>query len=75
MDKIISEFKIVETDDGFRIEIKGDKELMRKMLSHRFDKKGRGPFGHHFPFGPGFFGGMGRWCGPWEEPEKEQAGT
>lgn len=71
MDKVVSEFKIVETDDGFRVEIKGDKELMRKMLSHRFGK-GRGPFGHHFPFGPGFFGGMRHWCGPWEEPEEEK---
>lgn len=71
MDKVVSEFKIVETDDGFRVEIKGDKDLMRKMLSHRFGK-GRGSFGHHFPFGPGFFGGMRNWCGPWEEPEKEK---
>ncbi len=74
MDKVISEFKIIETDDGFRVEIKGDKELMRKMLTHRFGK-GRGPFGHHSPFGPGFFGGMGHWCCHEEPEEEKQQGT
>jgi hypothetical protein len=24
MEKVVNEFKVVETDDGFRIEIKGD---------------------------------------------------
>jgi hypothetical protein len=33
MEKVISEFKIIETEDGFRIEIKGDKEAIRRMLS------------------------------------------
>ena len=74
MDKIISEFKIIETDDGFRVEIKGDKETIRKMIAggppHFF--KGRGRFGHRFPFGPGFGGGFHGWCAPWEEPEEEK---
>jgi hypothetical protein len=26
MEQVISEVKVIETDDGFRIEIKGDKE-------------------------------------------------
>ena len=75
MERIISEFKVIETDDGFRIDIKGDKETLRKMLTggpHRFFR-GRGPFGHHVPFGPGFGGGFPGWCGPWDEPEEEAA--
>jgi hypothetical protein len=74
MEKTISEFKVIETDDGFRVEIKGDKEAMRKMFrgGHRHFFKGRSPFGHRFPFGPGFGGGFG-WRGPWEEPEEEKS--
>jgi hypothetical protein len=74
MEKIISEFKVIETDDGFRVEIKGDKEAMRKMFrgGHRRFFRGRSRFGHHFPFGPGFGGGFG-WRGPWEEPEEEKS--
>jgi len=35
-EKVIQEVRIVETDDGFRIEIKGDKERLRQMaLSHQ----------------------------------------
>lgn len=30
-EKIITEYRVVETEDGFRIEIKGDKEAIRKM--------------------------------------------
>jgi hypothetical protein len=74
MEKIISEFKVIETDDGFRIEIKGDKETLRKMFvggPHHFFR-GKGPFGHHFPFGPGFGGRFRGWCAPWEEPEEEK---
>jgi hypothetical protein len=33
MEKVINEFRVVETDDGFRIEIRGDKEVIRRMLS------------------------------------------
>ena len=33
MEKVISEFKVIETEDGFRIEIKGNKEAIRRMLS------------------------------------------
>ncbi|MBN1284370.1 MAG: hypothetical protein JXB47_03135 [Anaerolineae bacterium] len=32
MEKLIQEFKITETDEGFRIEIKGDKERMRAFV-------------------------------------------
>jgi hypothetical protein len=76
MEKVINEFKVVETDDGFRIEIKGDKEVIRRMSSgfgpHNFFKA-EAPFGRgfRFGFGPGFWGRFGGWCGPWEEAEEE----
>jgi hypothetical protein len=34
MEKVIQEFRIIETDDGFRIEIKGDKEQLREFVTH-----------------------------------------
>ena len=61
-DKVISEFRVIETEDGYRIEIKGDKEQMKKWFEHR---GGFGPgmgFGRHgWGHGPGrgfgsFFG-------------------
>ena len=75
MEKVISEFKIIETEDGFRIEIKGDKEAIRRMLNG-FDFcdpfKGRTPFGRGFHFGPGFGSGFGSWCGSWERTEAKE---
>jgi hypothetical protein len=75
MEKVISEFKIIETEDGFRIEIKGDKKAIRRMLSG-FDFcdsfTGRTPFGRSFHFGPGFWSGFGSWCGPWERTEAKE---
>ncbi len=70
MEKVINDVKIVETEDGFRIEIKGDKEAIRKML----DGFARGfPFGRgfNFDFGPGFWGNFKGCCGPWWEAEEQ----
>jgi len=39
VENVISEFRIIETDDGYRIEIKGDKEAI-KAVTRGF------PFGH-----------------------------
>ncbi len=67
-EKVIHEIKIVETEDGFRIEIKGDKEAIRRMLGGF----GAGfPFGHGFRSGfrPGFWQDRRRGCGPWQEGE------
>ncbi len=56
-EKVIHEIRVVETEDGFRIEIKGDKERLREMgfgkgmfpLPFMFGRMGhRGPFGGHF---------------------------
>ncbi|HLY26091.1 MAG TPA: hypothetical protein VKQ72_07115 [Aggregatilineales bacterium] len=86
-DKVIHEVRIVETDDGFRIEIKGDKERLREM---GFGKggfpfggfgpggMGRGPWGHghhghHGPRGFGFPWGRHHWGqgGPWWAEEED----
>ena len=75
MEKVISEWRIVETDDGFRIEIKGDKQAMQHWIEHI---KMHGPMrmGRHMGFGPwGFRGRHGPWsC--WgeegDEPAKEK---
>lgn len=63
-EKVIHEYRIIETDDGFRIEIKGDKERIRKWIEgrprhrhKRWRKRAYGPFppdmmfmrGHHGP--------------------------
>jgi len=71
MEKVIHEVKVTETEDGYRIEIKGDKEAIRQML------RGFGagyPFGHgfRFGFGPGFWRGFGGWCWPWPETDEEK---
>lgn len=57
MEKVINEFRLIETDDGYRIEIKGDKERLKKLLfggfggrKHWKRRHRRGPFG--FGFGP-----------------------
>ena len=82
MEKVINEFKVIETDDGFRIEIKGDKEAIREMLGgfgpHFFRGRRRRPFGREFGFGfgPHFWTHFGGGCGPWEwEEEDEQEDT
>jgi len=74
MEKVISEFKVIETDDGFRIEIKGNKEAIRRMLSGfgPCDSFRAGaPFSRSFRFGPGFGSGFGSWCGSWERTEEK----
>ena len=52
MEKVIREWRIIETDDGFRIEIKGDKKAIRRCVE-RFRSHGPGRRFHHRPhFGP-----------------------
>ena len=53
MENIITEFRLIETEDGYRIEIKGDKEQMKSyMKGHRGRR----------------YHGWRRWrgCGPWD---------
>lgn len=74
MEKVISEWRIVETDDGFRIEIKGDKEAMRGMLKNFKSCRPRHWARHGMPFGPwhGPFGRHGFWCGAEGEEESDE---
>lgn len=86
-EKVIHEVRIIETDDGFRIEIKGDKEHLRQMGFGKDWEQfgpgrmgrgpwGRGSWGHHGPRGFGFPFGHHR-HGPWgwwtEEEEEGKA--
>jgi hypothetical protein len=76
MENIISEFRVIETDDGFRIEIKGDKEKLRPFFTGAAFH-GAGPWRHgHGWRGPwGMFGRMGPWWGSWGfEPEEGDKG-
>jgi hypothetical protein len=41
MEQVLSEFKVIETDDGFRIEIKGDKEKLKAFMHDFRGHKGR----------------------------------
>ncbi len=56
-EKVIHEYRLIETDDGYRIEIKGDKEQIKKWMMGR---RRRGPWGwKRAGFGPmGFPPGM-----------------
>jgi hypothetical protein len=70
MEKVINEFRVIETDDGYRIEIKGDKERLKRMFSggkhwRKKYRRGFGPFG--FGFMPGLWARMAHFCGPWGE--------
>ena len=74
-EKLIHEVRIVETDDGFRIEIKGDKERLKEMGFGKgmfpFGMGRRGPFGHHGPRGFGF--GRRPWWTEGDSSTTEQA--
>ncbi len=80
MENVITEFRVIETDDGFRIEIKGDKEKLRPFFTgagssgawrHGHWGGHRGP-GGMFGFMPGFMMRMGPWWGGWGYgPEEE----
>lgn len=82
-EKVLQEFRIIETEDGFRIEIKGDKEALRDWVMG-LDPRGMGAPGVRPGFGPGMppFGPwmrrgrsrFGRRFGPpwmWDEDDDE----
>ena len=79
MEKMINEFKLIETEEGFRIEIKGNKEAIRRMLSG-FDfcdsfRTGT-PFASSSHPCPDFWSGFASWCGSWEKTkEKSQSAS
>lgn len=79
-EKVIHEVRIIETEDGFRIEIRGDKERIRRMgfaraigigtgRAHR-RRHGRRRHGHRHHHGGGWGRGP-RWWGE-DTPEAEE---
>jgi hypothetical protein len=84
-EKVLHEVRFIETDDGFRVEIKGDKEKIREMgfgpglgmmmgLGHRMRHKhhrrhGRHRQGHHGAHKHGRKG-WGWW---WDDAEDVEA--
>ena len=79
MENLISEFKVIETDDGFRIEIKGDKEkiksFMKDFKGHRRRRwRGWRPphWGPPFGFHPMMWMRMADCWGPWDYEEEDE---
>lgn len=80
-EKVIHEVRFIETDDGFRIEVKGDKERMRDMgCGHgmmgfgpmRFMHRRRhGRHGRRHRHGHGF----GPWGWWWDDVEDDEDDT
>jgi hypothetical protein len=54
-EKVEYEFRVVETEDGFRIEMKGDKDRLRQMIDmlSGFGGQRFGWGGRHAPWGRG----------------------
>ena len=77
MENIITEFKVIETDDGFRIEIKGDKEQIKAFMGGFSGRKGwqrghrRGHWGPAMGFHPMMWMNMAQAWGPWDFDEDE----
>ena len=74
-EKVLTEMRFIETDDGYRVEVKGDKEELKKMGfmqkgfgSGRFTGRGRGRFwGRRHGYGPP------PWAWEWEEMTEEES--
>ena len=79
-DKVLGQISFIETDDGFRVEIKGDKERIRKMGfppdaeawremgfdPEQWTKGFRRRHGwRHGPWGRRHFGSFGPWMWGW----------
>ncbi len=81
MEKLIQSFKLIETEDGFHIELKGDNERMRRCVerlqAHKLGKlgklsalKGLAPRGRRRRFGMHF--GPPPWmCAEWHGDEPD----
>ena len=74
-EKTLSEIRIVETDEGYRVEIKGDKQKLKKMcFMHkgfkpgRMSRRGRSRF-----WGRGQGYGPPPWAWEWQELTEEEA--
>ena len=75
-EKVIAEIRFIETDDGFRIETKGDKKHIRKMglwPGMRHWRRARKAWMHGYGHGPGF---RPPWMwGEWDEVDEEDEVT
>jgi hypothetical protein len=82
-EKVIHEVRFIETDDGYRIEVKGDKEAIRemgfnpRMMKRMFRHHHRGHGGWGMGCGPGarfarHFGWWSRWM---DDDEQDTADT
>jgi hypothetical protein len=75
MEKVISEVKMIEIDDGYRIEIKGDKEQIKAMMKgfrrHRRHGRKGFPFWGGFGMHP-FMMKMASGHGPWDFEDDEE---
>jgi hypothetical protein len=54
-EKLLYELRITETDDGYRIELKGDKEILKRTIIGRFFAHPMAPPTRH-AWRPGGFG-------------------
>jgi hypothetical protein len=79
-EKVISEIRFVETEDGFRVEFKGDKERLRQMGfgpgAWGWGRGRRHEHFRHFNYGQRHQHGCGPWAWWerfWEEPPDESA--
>lgn len=52
MENVITEFRVIETEDGFRVEIKGDKEKIKTFMGDFCGHKGRRGRGRRYGWGP-----------------------
>jgi hypothetical protein len=69
MEKVVSEWRVVETDDGYRVEVKGDKRALRHWAHSAPWQRMRRP--GRFGFGPGH--GFWRHCEPeTDEPASDE---
>jgi hypothetical protein len=82
-EKVVHEVRFIETDDGFRIEVKGDKEHIKEMfessmcsmhgmgfmsgMKHGAMKNMRRHARKVRRYGPGFMMPPWMWCDMWDE--------
>ena len=78
-EKVIHEVKVVETEDGYRIEIKGDKERIKSLrfgpfgpMRHAMRNRMRRMRHHMRGYGPGCGPGYGPWGWGWDEEDEPE---